>query len=73
MEEKKKYTYKMVPRKPGEEDTLEGRIARWEEANHMKLSDLTESEWIDVVAMIAPMAKFEAAELLTYLRVNDSW
>jgi len=71
--DKKRYTYEMTPFRPGEEDTLAHRMDHWEEANHMEISDLTEDEWIDVVATIAPMAEFEAEELLTQLRLNDSW
>ena len=42
----RKLSYKMAPRKPNEEDNNLTRMMRWEEEQGMKLSELTEAEWI---------------------------
>ena len=60
--------WKKIPLKEGEEDTLLTRMERWEEANQMKMNDLTEKEWIDVVSTLGAMTPWEAEELLNSLR-----
>ena len=65
----RKLSYKMAPRKPNEEDNNLTRMMRWEEEQGMKLSELTEAEWIDV-SHILPITKQEARDYLTHLRAS---
>lgn len=58
----------MVPLKPNEEDNNLTRMMRWEEEQGMSLSELTETEWIDVIQHILPITKQEAEDYLTHLR-----
>ena len=45
----RKLTYKLAPKQPGEGDSNRDLMNRWERAQNMKLSELTEEEWLNVV------------------------
>lgn len=66
------YNYNLAPALPDEkEDTNSNRMHRWERANNMKLKDLTEEEWLDVIETILCLTRSEAEEYLTYLRLSN--
>ncbi len=67
----RKLSYKLAPAKPGEEDDNLSRMIRWEEAQGMKLNELTEREWIDLMHHILPLSKQEVEEYLTHLRASQ--
>ena len=68
----KKYTYNLAPALPSEkEDTNANRMSRWERANKMKMSDLTDKEWVDVVRAILCLTESEAWAYLEYLRASN--
>lgn len=68
----KKYTYKLAPALPSEKaDTNEDRMNRWERANHMKMSELTQDEWLDVVETILSLTPAEAQEYLNALMADN--
>ena len=67
----KKYTYNLAPALPSEiEDTNANRMSRWERANKMKMSDLTQDEWLDVVETILSLTPQEAREYLNHLMAS---
>lgn len=67
-----KYTYKMAEALPSEkEDTNLNRMNQWERANGMKLSELTEREWVDVVSHILCLTESEAEAYLEHLRAKS--
>jgi hypothetical protein len=64
----KKYTYNLAPAFPSENgDTNEDRMNRWERANGMKMSELTEEEWLDVTEKILCLTPQEARDYLNFL------
>ena len=63
-------TYNLAPRKEGEEDDNLSRMNRWEEAQGMKLSELTDEEWVDVIQHILVLTRSEAEEYLDYLQAQ---
>lgn len=65
-------TYNLAPRKEGEQDTNASRMNRWEEAQGMKLSDLTDEEWVDVIQHILVLTRSEAEEYLDYIRASNA-
>ncbi|GAY31548.1 hypothetical protein PvtlMGM2_2401 [Prevotella sp. MGM2] len=68
----KKLTYNLAPALPSEkEDTNLNRMNRWERANGMKLKELTDEEWVDVVASILCLTESEAQAYLESLRANQ--
>lgn len=68
----KKYTYNLAPALPSEkEDTNEDRMNRWERANNMKMSELTQAEWLDVVEAILCLTPQEAREYLNHLMASS--
>lgn len=68
----KKLTYNLAPALPSEkEDTNLNRMNRWERANGMKLKELTDEEWVDVVAAILCLTESEAQAYLESLRANQ--
>ena len=68
----KKYTYNLAPALPSEkEDTNANRMSRWERANKMKMSDLTQEEWLDVVETILSLTPQEAREYMNYLMASE--
>ena len=66
----KELSYKMAPLKAGQEDSNLTRMERWEEANGMSLSSLSQSEWLDVMEHILPMTRQEIEEWLTQLQAQ---
>lgn len=69
---KRKLTYNLAPALPSEkEDTNLNRMNRWERANGMKLKELTDEEWVDVVASILCLTESEAQAYLESLRANQ--
>lgn len=70
MEKMRELSYKMAPKDPNEEDNNLSRMIRWEKEQGMKLNELTEWEWIDVIHHILPLTKQEAGEYLTHLRTS---
>lgn len=60
--------YETIPLKEGETDNHRTRMERWEEANHKKLSSLTDKEWLDVVPYLCAMTREEAEEWLWSMR-----
>lgn len=70
--EKKRYGYELAPALPSEkEDTNLDRMNRWERANHMKLKDLTDEEWVDVIESILCLTKSEAEAYLAAIRAKN--
>ena len=68
---KRKLTYKLAPALPSEkEDTNLNRMNRWERASGMKLKELTDEEWVDVVASILCLTESEAQAYLESLRAS---
>ena len=68
-----KYTYEMAEALPSEsKDTNLDRMNRWERANKMKLKDLTDKEWVDVIQHILVLTQSEAEDYLTYLRASNA-
>lgn len=65
-------TYNLAPRKEGEEDDNLSRMNRWEETQGMKLSDLTDEEWVDVIQHILVQTRSEAEEYLDYIRASNA-
>lgn len=71
IEMKRKLTYDLAPALPEEkEDTNLNRMNRWERASGMKLSELTDEEWVDVIAAILCLTKSEAEAYLNHLRAS---
>ena len=69
---KRKLTYNLAPALPSDkEDTNLNRMTRWERANGMKLKELTDEEWVDVVASILCLTESEAQAYLESLRANQ--
>ena len=69
---KRKLTYNLAPALPSEkEDTNLNRMNRWERATGMKLKELTDEEWVDVVASILCLTESEAQAYLESLRANQ--
>lgn len=62
--------YNLAPAKKGKEDTNLNRMERWEKAQGMKLHDLTEEEWLDVIQHILVLTEWEAKEYLEKLRAS---
>ena len=68
----KKYTYNLAPALPSEkEDTNADRMNRWERANNMKMSELTQAESLDVVETILCLTPQEAREYLNHLMASE--
>ncbi|MBD5583613.1 MAG: hypothetical protein HDQ88_00815 [Clostridia bacterium] len=69
MMSKRKLTYNLAPALESEKgDTNLDRMNRWERANGMKMEELTEVEWLDVVEVILCLTPDEAVEYLQYLQ-----
>jgi hypothetical protein len=68
----RKMNYNLAPANPGEGDDNLSLMNRWERAQGMKLKDLTDEEWIDVVSAILVMTKAEAREYLAALRARNA-
>lgn len=65
-------TYNLAPALPSEkEDTNLDRMNRWERASGMKLKELTDEEWVDVIASILCLTESEAEAYLNSLRANQ--
>ena len=48
------------------------RMSRWERANNMKMSELTQNEWLDVVEKILCLTPQEARDYLSYLMASST-
>jgi hypothetical protein len=68
----RKLTYNLAPKLPGEGDSNRDLMNRWERAQHMKMSELTEEEWLDVVECILYLTPSEAREYLDYIRASEA-
>ena len=68
----RKLTYKLAPKQPGEGDSNLDLMNRWERAQNMKLSELTEEEWLNVVESILCLTPSEAQEYLNSIRANEA-
>lgn len=68
----RKLTYNLAPKKPGEGDSNRDLMNRWERAQGMKMSELTEEEWLDVVECILCLTPAEAREYLDYIRASEA-
>ena len=69
---KRKLTYNLAPALPSEkEDTNLNRMERWERANGMKLKELTDEEWVDVMQSILCLTESEAQAYLESLRAEN--
>lgn len=68
----RKLTYKLAPKQPGEGDSNLDLMNRWERAQNMKLSELTEEEWLNVVKSILCLTPSEAQEYLNSIRANEA-
>ena len=64
--------YNLAPKVPGEGDSNRDLMNRWERAQNMKMSELTEEEWLDVVESILCLTPWEAREYLEYLRASGA-
>ena len=60
-----------VQPRPGTAERERGHEPRWERANGMKLKELTDEEWVDVVASILCLTESEAQAYLESLRANQ--
>lgn len=70
---KRKLTYDLAPALESEiEDTNLDRMNRWERASGMKLSELTEDEWVDVITAILCLTEDEARGYLDSLRAQNA-
>lgn len=70
---KTKYSYELAPALPSEkEDTNRDRINRWERANGMKMSSLSDEEWVDVASAILCLTQSEAEAYLDYVRASEA-
>ena len=66
---KRKLSYKLASALENEKgDTNLDRMNRWERANGMKMEELTEEEWLDVVEAILCLTPDEAVQYLQYLQ-----
>ena len=66
---KRKLSYDLAPALESEKgDTNLDRMNRWERANGMKMEELTEEEWLDVVEAILCLTPYEAVQYLQYLQ-----
>lgn len=68
----RKLTYNLAPKKPGEGDSNRDLMNRWERAQNMKMSELTEEEWLNVVESILCLTPTEAQEYLDYIRASEA-
>ena len=68
----RKLTYDLAPARQGEKDNNLSRMERWERAQGMKLRDLTEEEWVDVMKHILPLTEQEVREYLSHLRARNA-
>lgn len=68
----RKLTYNLAPKKPGEGDSNRDLMNRWERAQGMKLSELTEEEWLNVVECILCLTPSEAQEYLDSIRASEA-
>lgn len=69
---KRELRYNLAPKTPGEVDSNRDVMNRWERAQGMKMSDLTDEEWLDVVESILCLTPWEAREYLEYLRASGA-
>lgn len=69
---KRELRYNLAPKAPGEVDSNRDVMNRWERAQGMKMSDLTDEEWLDVVESILCLTPSEAQEYLTSIRANEA-
>ena len=68
---KRDLTYALAPALPSEQkDTNLDRMNRWERASGMKLRELSEAEWLDVVEHILCLTPAEAREYLSSIRAG---
>lgn len=68
----RKLTYNLAPKKPGEGDSNRDLMNRWERAQNMKMSELTEEEWLKVAQSILCLTPTEAQEYLDYIRASEA-
>lgn len=69
----RKLTYDLAPALESEkEDTNLNRMNRWERASGMKLSELTDEEWIAVVSSILCLTQSEAEAYLDHIRAQNA-
>ena len=69
----RKLTYDLAPALESEkEDTNLNRMNRWERASGMKLSELTDEEWIAVVSSILCLTRSEAEAYLDHIRAQNA-
>lgn len=68
----RKLTYNLAPKKPGEGDSNRDLMNRWERAQNMKMSELTEEEWLNVVECILCLTPAEAQEYLDSIRASEA-
>lgn len=64
--------YNLAPKEPGEGDSNHDLMNRWERAQNMKMSELTEEEWLKVVESILCLTPAEAQEYLDYIRASEA-
>ena len=70
---KRNLRYKLAPALPSEkEDTNLNRMNRWERASGMKLKELTDEEWVDVITSILCLTESEARGYLDSLRAQNT-
>ena len=69
---KRKLTYNLAPKEPGEGDSNRDLMNRWERAQNMKMSELTDEEWLDVAECILCLTPSEARGYLNYLRAQNA-
>lgn len=65
-------TYNLAPKKQGEGDSNRDLMNRWERAQNMKMSELTEEEWLNVVECILCLTPAEAQEYLDSIRASEA-
>ena len=65
-------TYNLAPKEPGEGDSNRDLMNRWERAQNMKMSELTEEEWLNVVESILCLTPAEAQEYLDSIRASEA-
>ena len=65
-------TYNLASKKPGEGDSNRDLMNRWERAQNMKMSELTEEEWLNVVESILCLTPAEAQEYLDSIRASEA-
>lgn len=69
---KRELRYNLAPKAPGEGDSNRDLMNRWERAQNMKMSDLTDEEWLSVVECILCLTPSEAEAYLNHIRASEA-